>query len=58
MMNAEMHQLCLKKLDVLDDKRLEAQQQIELCQAWTFRAFNKKVKEQIFKKGELILAFR
>jgi len=34
----------------LDNKRLQAEQLIELYQARIFRAFNKKVKERIFKK--------
>jgi len=42
----------------LDDKCLQAQQQIELYQAQIFRAFNKKVKERTFKKSDLILAVR
>jgi len=42
----------------LDDKCLQAQQQIELYQARIFRAFNKKVKEWTFKKDDLILAVR
>jgi len=42
----------------LDDKRLQAQQKIELYQARISRAFNKKVKEQTFKKGDLVLAVR
>jgi len=42
----------------LDDKCLQAQQQIELYHARITRAFNKKVKEQTFKKGDLILAVR
>ena len=42
----------------MDDKRLQAQQQIEPYQAQIFRAFNKKVKEQTFKKGDLVLAVK
>jgi len=42
----------------LDDKCQQAQQQIELYQARITRAFNKKVKERTFKKGDLILAVR
>ena len=48
----------LQELEALDDKRLQAQQQIELYQARTTRAFNKKVKERTFKKGDLVLAVR
>ena len=56
--NEEKHLLRLQELEALDDKHLQAQQQIELYQARTTRAFNKKVKEQTFKKGDLILAVR
>jgi len=45
-------------LEALDDKRLQAQQQIELYQARITRAFNKKVMEQTFKKGDLLLVVR
>ena len=43
----------LQELEAMDDKRLQAQQQIELYQARITRAFNKKVKEWTFKKGDL-----
>jgi len=36
-----------------DNKRLQAQQQIQLYQARITRAFNKKVKERTFKKEDL-----
>jgi len=42
----------------LNDKRMQAQQQIELYQARITKAFNKKVKERTFKKGDLLLAVR
>jgi len=45
MTNKEKHRLGLHELEALDDKRLQAQQWIELYQARIFRAFNKKVKE-------------
>ena len=45
----------LQELKAVDDRRLQAQQQIELYQARIFRAFNKKVRERIFKKGDLVL---
>ena len=48
----------LQQLEALDDKRLQAQQQIELYQVRITRAFNKKIKERTFKKGNLILAIR
>ena len=57
MTNEEKHRLRLQELGALDDKRLQAQQQIELYQAQITRAFNKKV-ERTFKKGDLVLAVR
>ena len=54
----EKHRLWLQELEALDDKRLQAQQQIELHQARITSAFNKKVKERTFKKGDLVLAVR
>jgi len=48
----------LQELEALDDKCLQAQQQIEPYQARITKAFNKKVKEQTFKKGDLVLAVR
>ena len=57
-MNEEKHRWRLQELEALDDKRLQAQQQIKLYQARIFRAFNKKVKEQTLKKNDLILAVR
>ena len=56
--NEEKHRLRLQELEDLDDKRLQAQQQIEFYQARIFRAFNKKDRERIFKKGDLVLAVR
>jgi len=58
MKNKEKHRLRLQKLEAFYDKRLQAQQQIEPYQAQIFRAFNKKVKEWNFKKGDLVLAVR
>ena len=58
MTDEEKHQLRLQELEALDGKHLQAQQQIELYHARIFRAFNKKVKEQTFKKGDLVLAIR
>ena len=58
MTDEEQHILRLQELEALDGKRLQAQQQIELYQARITKAFNKKVRERIFKKGDLILAVR
>ena len=56
--NEERHRLWLQEMEAFDDKRLHAQQQIELYQVRITRAFNKKVKEQTFKKGDLVLTVR
>ena len=58
MTNEEKHRQQLQELEALDDKRLQAQQQIELYQARITRAFNKKVKVRTFKKGDLVLTVR
>ena len=44
----ENDKLRLQELEALDEKRLEAQQRIELYQARISRAFNKKVKQRVF----------
>ena len=58
MTTEEKHRQRLQELEALDDRRLQAQQQIELYQARITRAFNKKVKVRTFKKGDLVLAVR
>ena len=58
MTNEDNHRLHLQELEALDEKRLQAQQRIELYQARISKAFNKKVKEIIFQKRDLILAVR
>jgi len=58
MTNEEQHILRLQELEALDNKRLQAQQQIELYQARISKSFNKKVRERIFKKCDLVLAVR
>ena len=50
--------LCLQELEALDEKRLQAQQHIVLYQARISKAFNKKVKQTVFQKGDLVLAIR
>ena len=50
--------LCLQELEALDEKRLQAQQHIELYHARISKAFNKKVKQRVFQKGDLVLAVR
>jgi len=42
MTNGEKHRLRLQELEALDDKRLQAQQQIELYQARISRAFKSR----------------
>ncbi|KAJ6795834.1 Uncharacterized protein M6B38_224760 [Iris pallida] len=46
----------LQELEALDEKRLLAQQRIELYQARISGAFNKKVKIRTFQVGDLVLA--
>jgi hypothetical protein len=58
MTDEEQHVLHLQELEALDDKRLLAQQHIELYQARISKAFNKKIRKRIFKKGDLVLAVR
>jgi len=58
MTNEEKYRLQLQELEALDDKRLQAQQQIEFYQARITRAFNKKVRERTFKKGDLVLVVK
>jgi len=58
MTDEEQHVLRLQELEALDDKRLQAQQQIKLYQARISKAFNKKVRERIFKQGDLVLTVR
>src|SRR3954466_15984326 len=48
----------LAQLEQLSEKRLKAQQQIELYQARIARAYNKGIKQRTFEKGELVLAVR
>ena len=43
---------------MLDEKRLQAQQRIKFYQARISRAFNKKVKQRVLKKWDLVLAIR
>jgi len=45
-------------LKVLDEKQLQAQQRIELYQTRISKVFNKKVKERVFQKRDLVLAVR
>jgi len=58
MTKGDNDQLRFQELEALDEKRLQAQQHIELYQARISKAFNEKVKERVFQKGDLILAVR
>lgn len=55
MTTEDNHKLHLLKLKVLDEQRLQAQQHIELCQAKIAQAFNKKVKQWVFKPSNIVL---
>ena len=48
----------LAQLEELNEKRLKAQQQIELYQARMARAYNKGIRLRTFEKGELVLVIR
>ncbi|KAL0292482.1 UNVERIFIED_CONTAM: hypothetical protein Sradi_6987100 [Sesamum radiatum] len=50
--------LRLEELEALDEKKLEAQQQLQCYQACMTRAFNKKVRPRSFQVGDLVLAVR
>jgi len=58
MTDEDNHRLGIQELEALDEKRLQAQHRIELYQARISKAFNKKIKEKIFQKRELVLAVR
>ena len=48
----------LAELEALDEKRLDAQQRLEIYQAQVAGAFNKKVKFRSFSVGDLVLTVR
>ncbi|XP_059277686.1 uncharacterized protein LOC132031802 [Lycium ferocissimum] len=54
----ENARLRLAELEALDEKRLEAQQNLECYQARLSRAFNKKVRLRSFQVGDQVLAVR
>ena len=58
MTKGDNDRLRLQELEALDEKQLQAQQHIELYQSWILKAFNKKVKQRVFQKGDLLLAVR
>ncbi|KAJ3706727.1 hypothetical protein LUZ61_010432 [Rhynchospora tenuis] len=51
-------QLRFQELDGMDERRLIAQQNLELYQARMTRAYEKLARPRAFKKGELVLALR
>ncbi|KAH0672501.1 hypothetical protein KY284_023588 [Solanum tuberosum] len=54
----ENARLRLAELEALDEKRLEAQQNLECYQARLSRAFNKKVRLRCFQVGDQVLVVR
>ncbi|XP_069146012.1 uncharacterized protein [Solanum lycopersicum] len=50
--------LRLAELEALDEKRLEAQQNLEFYQARLYRSFNKKVRLRCFQVGDQVVAVR
>ncbi|KAJ1700224.1 hypothetical protein LUZ63_000003 [Rhynchospora breviuscula] len=51
-------QLKLQELDGMDERRLAAQQNLELYQARMIRAYEKLSRARAFRKGELVLVLR
>lgn len=51
-------QIRLVELETLDEKRLQAQQHLEVYQARIANAYNKMVRLRSFKKGDLVLMVR
>ncbi|XP_069143509.1 uncharacterized protein [Solanum lycopersicum] len=54
----ENARLCLAELEALDEKRLEAQQNLECYQARLSHALNKKVRLRCFQVGDQVLTVR
>ena len=54
----DKHKARMRQLEALDAKRLQAQQQIELYQARISKAYNRKVRDRAFVKGDHVLAVR
>ncbi|ONK72758.1 uncharacterized protein A4U43_C04F22860 [Asparagus officinalis] len=51
----EKHQRRLQELEALDDKRLQAQQQIELYQARISKAYNRKSSKTLAERGLFVI---
>ena len=58
MTEVDNDRLRLQELEALDEKRLQAQQCIELYQARILKAYTKKIKERLFQTGDLVLPIR
>jgi len=58
MTKKDNNRLRLQELEALDEKRLQVQQRIDFYQARISKAFNKKIKERVFQKEDLLLAIR
>jgi hypothetical protein len=56
--NDEQIRLRLQELDALEEGRLQAVQNLELYRQNMVRAYDKLVKQRVFRKGELVLALR
>ena len=54
----EQAKIRFDELDAMDEKRLVAQQSLELYQARMARAYNKTARIRTFQEGELVLALR
>ena len=52
----ESAKLRLRELDILEEKRLHALQNLEAYQARMSQAFDKRVRRRSFKEGDLVLA--
>jgi hypothetical protein len=53
--NDEQIRLRFQELDALEEGRLQAVQNLELYHQNMVRAYNKLVKQRVFRKGELVL---
>jgi hypothetical protein len=56
--NDEQIQLRFQELDALEEGRLQAVQNLELYRQNMVRAYDKLVKQRVFRKGELVLVLR
>jgi hypothetical protein len=54
----EQIRLRFQELDALEEEQVHALQDLELYRQNMVRAYNKLVKQRVFKKGELVLVLR